>query len=196
MEEKTYKIYDSMYNVIGVASYEEVHIKGLLHQVVHFWLAGKENDQTWLYIQKRPEEDPVYQGAYDILTSGHIDPEETHEEAIIHQIQTQLGLSLKKEQLTHIGHIHQNIMRGTYVDNAFVQIYLYKTDHPEKEFSAAERVLKVKLEDLKKFIEHQESTLTVYSINNEPFAQTDREQWWPRQGEFEKVVIPYMESHQ
>lgn len=27
MEEKNYKIYDSLYNVIGVAPYEEVHIK-------------------------------------------------------------------------------------------------------------------------------------------------------------------------
>ena len=42
MEEKNYKIYDSLYNVIGVAPYEEVHTKGLLHQVVHFWLAEKK----------------------------------------------------------------------------------------------------------------------------------------------------------
>lgn len=41
MEEKNYKIYDSLYNVIGVAPYEEVHTQGLLHQVVHFWLAEK-----------------------------------------------------------------------------------------------------------------------------------------------------------
>ena len=28
MEEKNYKIYDSLYNVIGVAPYEEVHTSG------------------------------------------------------------------------------------------------------------------------------------------------------------------------
>ena len=95
MEEKNYKIYDSLYNVIGVAPYEEVHTQGLLHQVVHFWLAEKKDDQLWFYLQKRAEDDIVYKGAYDILTSGHIDPEETHEEAMVHQIKEQLGLFLE-----------------------------------------------------------------------------------------------------
>ena len=57
MEEKNYKIYDSLYNVIGVAPYEEVHTQGLLHQVVHFWLAEKKDDQLWLYLQKRAKDD-------------------------------------------------------------------------------------------------------------------------------------------
>ena len=48
MEEKNYKIYDSLYNVIGVAPYEEVHTQGLLHQVVHFWLAEKKDDHTYI----------------------------------------------------------------------------------------------------------------------------------------------------
>ena len=64
MEEKNYKIYDSLYNVIGVAPYEEVHTQGLLHQVVHFWLVEKKDDQLWLYLQKRAKDDIVYKGAY------------------------------------------------------------------------------------------------------------------------------------
>ena len=135
MEEKNYKIYDSLYNVIGVAPYEEVHTQGLLHQVVHFWLAEKKDDQLWLYLQKRAEDDIIYKGAYDILTSGHIDPEETHEEAMVHQIKEQLGLFLEKEQLTYIGHIHQQIKKDKYFDNTFVQSYLYVTDHAEKDFA-------------------------------------------------------------
>ena len=135
MEEKNYKIYDSLYNVIGVAPYEEVHTQGLLHQVVHFWLAEKKDDQLWLYLQKRAEDDIIYKGAYDILTSGHIDPEETHEEAMVHQIKEQLGISLEKEQLTYIGHIHQQIKKDNYFDNTFVQSYLYVTDHAEKDFA-------------------------------------------------------------
>ena len=147
MEEKNYKIYDSLYNVIGVAPYEEVHTQGLLHQVVHFWLVEKKDDQLWLYLQKRAKDDIVYKGAYDILTSGHIDPEETHEEAMVHQIKEQLGLFLEKEQLTYIGHIHQQIKKDKYFDNTFVQSYLYVTDHAEKDFADAGNVVKVKFED-------------------------------------------------
>lgn len=54
MEEKNYKIYDSLYNVIGVAPYEEVHTKGLLHQVVHFWLAEKRRISFGFIYKKEP----------------------------------------------------------------------------------------------------------------------------------------------
>ena len=53
MEEKNYKIYDSLYNVIGVAPYEEVHTKGLLHQVVHFWLADKKGESALVLFTKK-----------------------------------------------------------------------------------------------------------------------------------------------
>ena len=168
MEEKNYKIYDSLYNVIGVAPYEEVHTQGLLHQVVHFWLAEKKDDQLWFYLQKRAEDDIVYKGAYDILTSGHIDPEETHEEAMVHQIKEQLGLFLEKEQLTYIGHIHQQIKKDKYFDNTFVQSYLYVTDHAEKDFADAGNVVKVKFEELAAFTGNPEGKITVYDIQGQP----------------------------
>ena len=195
MEEKNYKIYDSLYNVIGVAPYEEVHTQGLLHQVVHFWLAEKKDDQLWLYLQKRAEDDIVYKGAYDILTSGHIDPEETHEEAMVHQIKEQLGLFLEKEQLTYIGHIHQQIKKGTYFDNAFVQSYLYVTDHAEKDFAGADNVVKVKFEELVAFVGDLDKKVAVYTTEGKLIEETTHDQWWVRDEEFEKVVEPYIKEH-
>ena len=129
MEEKNYKIYDSLYNVIGVAPYEEVHTQGLLHQVVHFWLAEKKDDQLWLYLQKRAKDDIVYKGAYDILTSGHIDPEETHVEAMVHQIKEQLGLFLEKEQLTSISRLKKinTLIIHLYRVTCMLQIMQKKT---------------------------------------------------------------------
>lgn len=50
MEEKNYKIYDSLYNVIGVAPYEEVHTKGLLHQVVHTLLVSRKKGESALVL--------------------------------------------------------------------------------------------------------------------------------------------------
>ena len=195
MEEKNYKIYDSLYNVIGVAPYEEVHTKGLLHQVVHFWLAEKKENQLWFYLQKRADNDIVYKGAYDILTSGHIDPEETHEEAMVHQIKEQLGVSLQKEQLTYIGHIHQQIKKGTYFDNAFVQSYLYVTDHAEKDFAEADNVVKVKFEELVAFVGDLDKKVAVYTTEGKLIEETTHDQWWLRDEEFEKVVEPYIKEH-
>ena len=195
MEEKNYKIYDSPHNVIGVAPYEEVHTKGLLRQVVHFWLAEKKENQLWFYLQKRADNDIVYKGAYDILTSGHIDPEETHEEAMLHQIKEQLGVSLQKEQLTYIGHIHQQIKKGTYFDNAFVQSYLYVTDHAEKDFAGADNVVKVKFEELVAFVGDLDKKVAVYTTEGKLIEETTHDQWWLRDEEFEKVVEPYIKEH-
>ena len=164
MEEKNYKIYDSLYNVIGVAPYEEVHTQGLLHQVVHFWLAEKKDDQLWFYLQKRAEDE-------------------------------QLGLFLEKEQLTYIGHIHQQIKKDKYFDNTFVQSYLYVTDHAEKDFADAGNVVKVKFEELAAFTGNPEGKITVYDIQGQPIEETTHDQWWPRDEEFEKVMAPYIEKH-
>lgn len=194
MEEKTYKVYDSLYNVIGVATYEEVHTKGLLHQVVHFWFIEKEGDRVWLYVHKRAEDDPVYQGAYDILTSGHIDPEETHEEAMIHQIKKQLGLALKKEQITHIGNVEQEITKGCYIDHAIVQSYLYRTDRPEREFSSVGNVFKVELKEFEKFADDPDALVAVYNISGDVKEEVPHEAWWPRAKEFMQLVVPYLQK--
>ena len=45
MEEEILKIYDNLYNVIGVAPRSEVHKKGLLHQVVHLWMMEVKNEE-------------------------------------------------------------------------------------------------------------------------------------------------------
>ena len=45
MEEEILKIYDNLYNVIGVAPRSEVHKKGLLHQVVHLWMMEVKNGE-------------------------------------------------------------------------------------------------------------------------------------------------------
>ena len=76
------------------------HTKKYIHRTLTsgspFLVSKRKDDQLWLYLQKRAKDDIVYKGAYDILTSGHIDPEETHEEAMVHQIKEQLGLSWKR----------------------------------------------------------------------------------------------------
>ena len=68
---------------------------------------------------------------------------------MVHQIKEQLGLFLEKEQLTYIGHIHQQIKKDKYFDNTFVQSYLYVTDHAEKDFADAGNVVKVNFGDKK-----------------------------------------------
>ena len=65
---------------------------------------------------------------------------------MVHQIKANVRTFPEKEQLTYIGHIHQQIKK-TILDNTFVQSYLYVADHAER-LADAGNVVKVKFEEL------------------------------------------------
>ena len=97
MSEEILKIYDNLYNVIGIATRSQVHAEGLLHQVVHLWMMEIKDGEKWLYFRQRSKEQSVFPGFYDLISSGHIDPEETFEEAIIDNVKEQLGVTIPKK---------------------------------------------------------------------------------------------------
>ena len=119
MEEEILKIYDNLYNVIGVAPRSEVHKKGLLHQVVHLWMMEVKNGEKWLYFRQRSMHRKDFPGLYDLISSGHIDPEETFEDAIIENTANKLGVVLTRDDIRHIGNIRQVVDKGDYHDNGF-----------------------------------------------------------------------------
>lgn len=148
MEEEILKIYDNLYNVIGVAPRSEVHKKGLLHQVVHLWMMEVKNGEKWLYFRQRSMHRKDFPGLYDLISSGHIDPEETFEDAIIENTANKLGVVLTRDDIRHIGNIRQVVDKGDYHDNAFCQIYFCQVSNPEFHLHYVENVVKMQLRRL------------------------------------------------
>ena len=132
MEEEILKIYDNLYNVIGVASRSEVHAKGLLHQVVHLWMMEEKEGEKWLYFRQRSRHRKDFPGLYDLISSGHIDPEETFEEAIIENTAEKLGEIYRRRSALGffgaVGNFPAIAARDERVHFIFHIIYIFVAD--------------------------------------------------------------------
>ena len=194
MEEEILKIYDNLYNVIGVAPRSEVHKKGLLHQVVHLWMMEVKNGEKWLYFRQRSMHRKDFPGLYDLISSGHIDPEETFEDAIIENTANKLGVVLTRDDIRHIGNIRQVVDKGDYHDNAFCQIYFCQVSNPEFHLHYVENVVKMRYEDFRSWLLGLTDRAPLYRVDGTLLFNTSKKDWWLREKEFLGVVSPYIET--
>jgi len=192
MSEEILKIYDNLYNVIGVADRSQVHAEGLLHQVTHLWMMEIKDGEKWLYFRQRSLEQKIFPGLYDLISSGHIDPEETFEEAIIDNVKEQLGVSIPRQDLVHIGNIRQIIDREDYHDNAFCQIFFCRVTDPVFRLHGVEDVVKMRYNDFRSWVLGITDRAPLYSKDGETMGNTSKTSWWLREKEFLAVVDPYI----
>lgn len=95
------EIYDTSLKPIGIVSRQEAHQKNLLHAVIHLWVI--DLNRQVIYFQRRSLNKEQYPGYYDITCAGHIAYPETLEQALFREAREEIGLTLKKENLTFLG---------------------------------------------------------------------------------------------
>ncbi len=194
--EDNVKVYDEMFNLIGVKDWETVHREGLLHQVVHLWIYSDTPESRWLFFIQRSADRKYYPNLYDLPISGHIDPEETFCEAITRLHKHRLGIELSKDTLTHVGNHLQVIDDGDYHDNAFCQVYVSKINEPYPEFKTndVQMLFKAKYDDFCKFMKTDE-TIPIYDMNGSKIKDAYNRDWWAlRKAEFRDLVKPFIDA--
>ncbi len=92
-----FDIVDEQDNVIGQASRQEVHKKGLLHRVIDIFVL---NSQGELLLQKRSEKKDTNPGLWTVSAGGHVDSGQTYLEAAHRELEEELGI---KAELQEIG---------------------------------------------------------------------------------------------
>lgn len=155
---------------------------------------GGEGGEKWLYFRQRSKTRKDFPGLYDLISSGHIDPEETFEEAIIENTSAKLGISLSREDLTHIGNIRQIVDKGDYHDNAFCQIYFCQVKSPSFHLHYVENVVKMRYNDFHAWILGLSDRAPLYNTDGTLLCNTSKKDWWLREKEFLAIVNPYIES--
>ena len=80
--EEMFDVVDSSDKVIGRASREEVHRKGLLHRSTHL-LVFDESGRVLL--QKRSMRKDWFPGRWDSSVSGHVDSGEHYDECVVRE---------------------------------------------------------------------------------------------------------------
>lgn len=85
-----FPVVDEEGNVTGRASRTECHSGTfLLHPVVHLHVLNSSGD---LYLQKRAGNKDVQPGKWDTSVGGHMDPDETVEQALRREVREELGI--------------------------------------------------------------------------------------------------------
>lgn len=90
-QQEIFPIVDESGEVIGSATRGECHSGSrLLHPVVHLHVFNSKGE---LYLQKRPDWKDIQPGKWDTSVGGHIDYGETPKEALLREVNEELGIT-------------------------------------------------------------------------------------------------------
>lgn len=119
------KIYNHLYEPIGVALRDEVHQQGYWHEVFQCWVIEKVGNEWRIYLQLRSQTKKDYPGQFDITAAGHLLANEKVEDGI-REMQEELGITAEFSQLTSLGIIPYVIDNDTIKDYEFAHVFLYE----------------------------------------------------------------------
>ncbi len=102
--ESRLKIVDGEGNILGEATREEIHRKGLLHREVHVWLVTPKNE---IIFQRRSKSAETYPNLLDATAGGHVEIGQTFEEGALTELEEETGVKLGMEKLQYITTVHR-----------------------------------------------------------------------------------------
>lgn len=171
------------------------HALGIRHRTSHVWLLRKKEGEVQILLQKRSDNKDSHPGCYDISSAGHIPAGIDFLSSAIRELEEELGVKAKEEELHYCGQRTftscQEFYGKPFHDNQVSNIYVLWLDKEEGEFKLQREevseviwmnfktcIKKIKeneiphcihMEELKmiqKYIE--KATMKVYYIGNSP----------------------------
>lgn len=165
IKEEVYDVVDKSGNVIGRATWSEVHSKGLLHQNVHGILFKNQSKKQTL-IKKRSKIMPQEAGVYEIAVAGHMLSGKTPDQSIIKEIEEELlggGKIPKKLKINRLTRFFNNDL-----PNNHELVYLYEIIYPGPfiiDEESEEEPMWIFLDDLVRQIGVTSKKFAKFSIN-------------------------------
>lgn len=90
-------VLDEQGNIVGQASREEIHQKGLLHAEVHVWFYTPKKE---IIFQHRSKEVETYPDLLDATVGGHVEVGQTYLDAALMEMREEVGIEAEPKQLT------------------------------------------------------------------------------------------------
>ncbi len=87
-----FDVVDENDNVIGKASREECHKRGLIHRSVMFFIF---DDEDKVLVTKRTKTKDFFPGYWSIVLGGHVHVGESYDEAVVRELEEEAGLKAK-----------------------------------------------------------------------------------------------------
>ncbi len=186
-------IYNENWQRIGTASRDEVHERGLLHRVVHCWIIQKSRPVFWF--QQRAHTKKDFPDCFDLPCGGHVDAGEAPIQAILRELQEEIGLHVTKNDLISLGAYRApDFHIPGYYDREMSHVFMLYTDAPA--FSLGDEVQRMVCVLVYNFyqMEVNERKMIPVQTENGKHILVDRNQWCCHDGEFQAMVLPYLKQ--
>jgi isopentenyldiphosphate isomerase len=171
-EDELLDVFDDNMKLVGTASREEVHAKGLWHQTFHCWIVRSANDGQFVLFQRRGPTKKVFPNTLDITAAGHLQSGETVADGI-REVNEELGLSVRYEDSIPLG-IKFDVARiGSVINREFCHTFLLRLDMPLGQYrlepGEVTGLVQIRIEDgLRLFAGEVPSvTATGYQVDND-----------------------------
>ena len=121
---------------------ETAHAKGILHRTSHVWIARRRDGKVQILLQKRAEHKSSFPGCYDISSAGHIPAGDSYEGSALRELEEELGVSVKAEELIFCGDrkvVWDDVFFGkAFHDRQISRVFLLWLDREEAAFTVQE----------------------------------------------------------
>ncbi|MFS3930287.1 NUDIX hydrolase [Priestia flexa] len=128
MKNEMLRIFDDNNQLIGQASRAEVHRLGYWHETFHCWFISHEAAKDYIYLQLRSLDKEDYPDLFDITAAGHLLADETVGDGI-REVEEELGVKVKREELISIGKIHYQAYKEEFIDKEIAHVFIYETPY-------------------------------------------------------------------
>ncbi len=143
-----FDVVDENDNVIGKATREECHTKGLLHRGVYIFIFNSKGE---LLLQKRSMNKDLYKGLWDGSASGHVEAGNGYEEAARQELKEELGIEI---ELKFLFKYNAGFGNDIEIDSFFIGFHDGPFNHNEKEI---DDIKFLSIEELKKLIKENQN---------------------------------------
>lgn len=174
MADELIDIYDSEMNLLGTAMKLQANREGLWHKVFHCWIL--DNDQVWL--QLRGKNKRFSPALLDITAAGHIGAGETAKQAGIREIEEELGLNVREDDLEKLFTYKMARDNENECLRVFNQVYVLKSRWRLSEIkmqpAEIDGIFTAKISDLIELFCGDVPQISIKGYMREPYGEIER----------------------
>ena len=123
----------------------QAHKEGVRHRTAHIWVVRKQENTWQALLQKRSMKKDSFPGRFDTSSAGHIQAGDEPTESAIRELQEELGIRAKKEDLNFAGTFriqYEKEFHGKmFRDNEIAFVYVYENPVNIEELTLQEEEL-------------------------------------------------------
>jgi len=146
MADELIDIIDENGNVIGKKLKSEAHRTGEWHKSSHVWIVvGRK-----ILLQKRSYSKEIFPGKFDVACAGHVKSGESYEDAAVRELEEELGIKVKKEELLFLCTRPQVtvIKEKNIISREIMKVFLLKIDDIDRLSVNRDEISELRLFDI------------------------------------------------